>query len=424
MSTTFHSTVNTAPIQSPWTNRIEQAVLITLLAYTLLAIFTGPLRWSLGLIKLTPLVYLPQMMMLTITPIALLWEARNGISKRRAFGVLTIGFWTLTGLLQLPTAQVGFGIYVLLPLWFGLACGSTLYRHWATISQYCSYLWLAATVGIFINNFIAYPWEGYSYSVGDIEVVGSREWENIGGGKRIAGFARASFDAGLQVLLLGLITAIVQVSGYKRLFSWATTFLAIYLTTSKGIYNVFIVLTPLVLTQLKLPTIAIRPIPLVIGLIGIVLPMTPLFMQVNFYIKDPILANLTFSFWDRLNDMWPNAWKLLHELGHPLWGRGLGGIGTAQTYFESIHFNAADNLFMYWFVIGGWINLPLFIWILLRTIHLSPLRSPQEGATYCLILANLIYGITANVVESGFFALSTGLVIRAILSNHIETEKS
>ena len=51
---------------------------------------------------------------------------------------------------------------------------------------------------------------------------------------------------------------------------------------------------------------------------------------------------------------------------------GNGGLGTAQTYFETDLFNAGDNIFMYRFVVFGWITLPGFIAIILKTLRLRP----------------------------------------------------
>ena len=112
--------------------------------------------------------------------------------------------------------------------------------------------------------------------------------------------------------------------------------------------------------------------------------------------------------------MWPRAWELLHHHGHPLWGRGMGGVGTPQTYFEPDRFNAADNLFLYGFVVSGWIALPGFLLLLLSSLRLQPWRSEADTAAFCLLLATLTYGITANVVESGFFAMAAGMAVRRL----------
>lgn len=391
---------------------VQAFTLLSLLSYCLTAAITGPFRWGAGMIGITPIVYFPQVLLLCSTLMVIVWESRHGLQPLRAMTLLVIGYSILVGIFHTPIFQVLFGIYALLPFWFGLASSDIIFRHWHFVLTISKWLWFLVVSGVILNFWIAFPWEGFGYSVGDLDVVSSREWENIGGGKRLAGFSRASFDAALQALLLGLIVALGTRNLGLRLVVWCITFLSIYLTTSKGVYNMFAVLTPIVILGSRLPASLIRWWPLALGLIALFLPMTPLFMDVNFYIRNEQLSNLTYSFWDRLNDMWPNAWKLLDNQGSTLWGRGLGGIGTPQTYFESSRFNAADNIFVYWFVIFGWVALPGFLLLLLRSLRLNPWRHPVEAAGFCLLLATLVYGITANVVESGFFAIAAGMSVR------------
>jgi hypothetical protein len=391
---------------------VQALALLALLSYCATATITGPFRWAAGLVGLTPIIYFPQVLMLASTLAVVVWESRHGLQPLRAMTLLVIAYSILVGLFHKPFYQVLFGIYTLLPFWFGLSCSEIIFRHWHLVLKMSIWLWFVVVSGVILNYWIAYPWEGFGYSVGDLDVVSSREWENIGGGKRLAGFSRASFDAALQALLLGVIVVMGTRSACLRLLIWGITFLTIYMTTSKGVYNMFALLTPIVILGKKIPASAIRWWPLALGFVALLLPMTPLFMDVNFYIRDQELANLTFSFWDRLNDMWPNAWKLLENQGNSLWGRGLGGIGTPQTYFEFNRFNAADNIFVYWFVIFGWIALPGFLLLLLRSLRLNPWRDPVEAVAYCLLLATLVYGITANVVESGFFAIAAGMSVR------------
>ena len=404
-----------------WNDWVQAMTLLTLLSYGFTAAITGPFRWAASMVGLTPIVYLPQVMMLVSTLLVVTWETRHGLHPLRAMTLLVIAYAILVGLFHTPVPQVLFGIYTLLPFWFGLSCAEIIFRHWQHVIKIAWWIWAVVVVGVLLNNWITYPWEGFGYSVGDLDIVSSREWENIGGGKRLAGFSRASFDAALQALLTGLIAVLNLRPACIRSLVWGITFMTIYMTTSKGVYNMFAVLSPIVLLGARLPASAVRWWPLALGLVALLLPMTPLFMDVNFYIRDQELANLTFSFWDRLNDMWPNAWKLLENQGNALWGRGLGGIGTPQTYFESSRFNAADNIFVYWFVIFGWVALPGFLLLLLRSLRLKPTRHSVESAGFCLLLATLVYGITANVVESGFFAIAAGMAVRYLFH---ETEAS
>ena len=100
--------------------------------------------------------------------------------------------------------------------------------------------------------------------------------------------------------------------------------------------------------------------------------------------------------------------------GSVLFGRGLGGIGTAQSYFEPDLFNAGDNVYMYWFVVYGALAFPGFLLLLARSLRLKPWRGPEERLLYCLTLATVVYGMTTNVVENAFFALVCGSCVRLL----------
>jgi len=194
-------------------------------------------------------------------------------------------------------------------------------------------------------------------------------------------------------------------------------------TNSKGVLLVMVVLTPIVLLRTRLPETPLRALPALFGTVGLALPASTLMFAFNSPLKDPTLANATYSFYDRLNYMWPEAWALLSEHGNLLLGRGIGGIGTAQTYFEGSLFNAGDNLFMYWFVVFGWAALPGFVLLLMRSLRIRPFRTPKEMRFYCLLLATLVYGTMTNIVENAMSALVCGMLVRWLLSTPAGTPR-
>lgn len=393
----------------------ERFLLIACLSYVLASLLTGPMRWGLTLAHLAPLIYLPNLLVL----IGIGWQfvaetLQGGLSPLRLSGVVVIAHATVVGLLFLPPVQVGMGAYTLLPFWFGLSGGGLLLRSWSRIGAVAPWLWLVATVGVLINAVADYPWEGFGYSVGDVDIEASREWQETGGGKRLAGLARSSFDAAAQIQILAILGALHLRRAWLRVPLWFASVVAIWLTTSKGVINVFLVLSPAVLLRQRLPQLLLRPLPLAFGVLALMLPIAPLLFHFESTVNDAALANLLFSFYDRLNTMWPQAWDLIHLRGNPLFGRGLGGLGTAQSYFEPDLFNAGDNLFMYWFVVFGWIALPGFVLLLLRTLRLQPFRAATEEGVYCLVLATIVYGMTTNVVENGMFAMVCGFCVRQL----------
>lgn len=410
--------MNAAPTcvdRSPLDRWRERFLLVGCLSFVLAALLTGPMRWSLTLAHLAPLIYLPNLLVL----IGIGWQFldethRTGLSPLRLIGVVVIGHALVVGLLFLPPVQVGMGAYTLLPFWFGLCGGALLLRSWPRIGAIAPWLWLIATSGVLVNAAVDYPWEGFGYSVGDVDIEASREWQETGGGKRLAGLARSSFDAAAQIQILAILAVLHLDRVWLRVPLWFASVVAIWLTTSKGVINVFLVLSPVVLLRQHLPQLLLRPLPLAFGLVALLLPIAPLLFHFESTVNDAALANLLFSFYDRLNSMWPQAWDLIHLRGNPLFGRGIGGLGTAQSYFEPDLFNAGDNLFMYWFVVFGWIALPGFLLLLARTLRLRPFRAPTEGGVYCLVLATIVYGMTTNVVENGMFAMVCGFCVRQL----------
>jgi hypothetical protein len=393
----------------------ERFVLLAALSYVLMTVLAGPLRMYLSFADLAPLIYLPNFLL----SLAIGWQlladsCEQGFTPMKLIAVVIPFFALMVGLQFTSAVQAATGMYVLLPFWFGLVCGPVLLDRWRAVGRIVPLLWLVVVTGVLANQVFEYPWEGFGYNLGELDVEGSRQWYAQGGVKRLAGFARASFDAAVQVQIAGILLVLQTRGWFLRLLVWALTFAAIIPTNSKGILLVAVVLTPIVLLRRALPESPLRVLPIFFGSIGLALPISTLLFTFNSPLRDPALANATFSLYDRLNDMWPAAWDLLREQGQILMGRGIGGVGTAQTYFEPDLFNAGDNLFMYWFVVFGWLALPGFLLVLARSLRLRPHRDAVEMRIYCLLLAILVYGAMANIVENALSALACGLVVRCV----------
>lgn len=391
----------------------QKIILFSLLAFFLVSAFSGPTRMGLSMVGLSALTYLPNAFMLLMIGVQIILEPyEKGYRELNLIAILLALFTIVISLAFLPLKQTAMGIYVLIPFLFGIVCGPIIINHVHRISKVAAYLWAAVVTGIILNSILTYPWEGFGYSLGSLEVEGSRQWYATGGTKRLAGFGRSSFDAATQAQILGLLAVLAFRRLSVKLIIWCLTAYAIFLTTSKGILGVFIVLTPIIFFKKLLPESLLRGLPLTLGLIGISFPLSTLFFTFDSQFTNPTLANITYSYYDRLNYMWPEAWRLLSEHGNMFIGRGIGGIGTAQTYFEPSLFNAADNVFLYWFVVFGWSALPIMALILLRSLRIKPQQSDENFIIFCLLISVLVYGMLTNIVENALFALVFGLLIR------------
>lgn len=388
------------------------AIYLIMAAFCTANVVTGPLRWMFALVKLTPLIYLPTMGLLLGIAWTLFrnWQ-RHGISRLQVVTLAVLAYAVVLGLFFTPVVQVVFGVYVLLPFFFGLVAAPVILHNPEQMQRYIFILWVIACVGVLLNVLVTYPWEGFEYEVAGQSIEGAREWQSTGGGKRLAGFSRSSFDGAIQIQLLAIAFIMLRRGLLGNILIWLISGAAIFFTTSKGIYNVFLVLTPVVFLKERMPERVLRAWPLFFGLISLWLVVSTQFIDYSFSINDPFWANITFSFYDRLNNMWPEAWALIAQHGSPLLGRGFGGLGTAQTYFEPELFNAGDNLFMYWIVIFGWLALVPIIILLLASLWIRPWTRKGDSLPYALTLATIVYGITTNVVENAFFAITCGMVV-------------
>lgn len=116
-------------------------------------------------------------------------------------------------------------------------------------------------------------------------------------------------------------------------------------------------------------------------------------------LKDPVVAFALASFVERIESTWPNGFALLDLVPFPVLGRGLGGIGSAQSYFELSIFSPGDNLFVYAWVAFGALSI-LYLTLFLRTALRN--RGPfGELRTRFLFFGGIfIMGAAMNVVES------------------------
>ncbi|MEO1576872.1 MAG: hypothetical protein AAFU65_18145, partial [Pseudomonadota bacterium] len=115
----------------------ERWTLTALFLFCTLTSLAGPVRMYFSMVGLTPLIYIPNLMML----IAVGWQlvadpGRHGFSALTLISLITIGYAAVVGFMFLPTIQVAMGFYVLLPFWFGLAGAPLFARRWGEIQRF------------------------------------------------------------------------------------------------------------------------------------------------------------------------------------------------------------------------------------------------------------------------------------------------
>jgi hypothetical protein len=165
-------------------------------------ITNGPFRFYAESVGLAMMVYFPKAV---ATLLVVAWAALN-ISQGAVFFSLAMIFVAAVVAVEnsLPLPQIGFGFWVFQYLLVGVPLWSTIGRHQIYFIKSCLIGWAIAVVGVIINSQINFPWVGFEYSIGGVDIEGSREWSTFDI-DRLAGFGRASIASASQILALSLV---------------------------------------------------------------------------------------------------------------------------------------------------------------------------------------------------------------------------
>jgi O-Antigen ligase len=259
---------------------------------------------------------------------------------------------------------------------------------------------------------IRMPWVGLSYMVGDVQVVGSREW-TIEGVSRLAGLGRSSIAAGCQILFFAVFLMCFSRSRLLSLVVWACSAPAVLLTTSRSALLGYAAASAFWFLFWLFPSLYRLwkwAVPAMFALVVLV----PLIPADSFRIIESAThskAGQVASFFDRIENTWPEAFDLVATDGSFIFGRGLGGIGTAQKTFEPELENPADNLFVYLFVIFGPFSLLMLASVLVRVQRVNIQRGAAALHMICTALAVAGVGLMLNGIEDSCASIFAGMLV-------------
>lgn len=381
--------------------------------YWLTAIFIasivldGPFRYFLNKIGLINFAYVPKVLFLLALPILLIVRAKTNKGVLVGLSIVMLSlFW---GMDNLPSAkQALFGLWVLIPFMFSLLSARYILGAPGRYSDLFLIMFIIVVAGVFMNLIAHFPWTGQILEIGRHAVVNSRQWSAFGV-DRYAGFSRASFNAASQALIFATWLVATRHSKLLKLLVWFSAGAAIAVTTSKGPFGAWIVLGMFFLSNAIWRSRLIArqawvAIVSVVLALSVFLPLSTLHVRYHFADTSLTTQFLFNSFGQRLNWMWPNSLRLLR---HPIeWivGRGLGGIGAPQQYFEPIRYLAADNLFVYLCVDLGLPGAFLVLSYPFFRIASAFLRERRMVLPFALLMAVITYGVVVNVLEDSLLS--------------------
>lgn len=428
----MNHTYTLPPTHSPHPTSIKVwriACAVSTLAFLITQVFGGLIRWVLDMIGAAALAYIPNLMMLCCIGFILFYELRfQLIGVGSIFFLCLLALSIIVGFYNIGNIkQVIFGLWVLTPFLFGLACAPAITTNFNNQHIILLLLMLIAGGGVVVHSLVELPWVGLSYTVGGVELEGAREWQTTGGSQRLSGFARSSFDVAGQVILLASLLSLHLKSGWLRVLLWCLCTYAISLSTSKGILLALLmtIIASEALIRAKLLWIQL------IFLAGIFWLFLPPILGWAFDWSEAARTDidnpLYGSFIDRMNDMWPRALELITLHGQLILGRGLGGIGVPVSIYEPLLANAGDNVFVYCLVILGFISIPLFFigFIMVFKMGNHFYRHEVKDVIVLAVIINW-YGGVSNILEHAVLGFAMGIVCRYLsltFSGEIQTNK-
>lgn len=395
----------------PYESRVD-LIRLSIFVYLTTFVVEAPLRWLLAELGLGPLIYLRDGI-----PLALLARylflflagkyVAVGIVFMSLFGATCFfaSIWFGLGLFQ-----VMFGVKVLLPLAVGFCYSESVASILLFGIRYFRFLLLVTFFGLALDYFLPLPWEGMVMDVGVTSVSVGRVWY-AGDFQRLSGFARTSFDAAM----FAVVCYVVSASERKMLqssFFWLVAAISIVLTTTKGIILAFMVATLIFAGDMISRSLSIfvgKTLSIFAILGGVVLPAISLVVQPKMVFSSFLERAFLYSFYDRMINTWPQALFRLDEPWLILFGRGFGGIGAAQAYFDPWNFNPADNVYVYVVSMFGLVGLFSFLFAFLRFISSVSAETPL--VVRVLLVVVLFYGITTNLIDNAWFGLLIGLLL-------------
>lgn len=392
-----------------WCEIEGKFVVFVTLIFLLFRTLDAPIRYSLYKLGLTPLSFLPNTLILLVIVLYLFKAILNlRINRSVLFVVVIFCYSVISSYIFIGNIQQTLlGLYGILPFFFGVVSSNIFVDNFNRFKLFIVICWCISVVGIFLSVFITFPWVGFSYERLGVDVEGTREWASFGI-PRVAGFSRSSFEAAIFVLIFMMMQLVLTKHKLIRFITLFVSGIVIISTTTKGIIAAYFILTLYILTRSYRALWVLLSILMLA--IMIALPVSTLFVHYNLSLSDVFIKFLLASFEDRLLNTWPIGFDLLTKHGSYLLGRGFGGIGGAQQFFEKSIYSAADNLFLYLYVSFGVGSFFVLFHFLKRTVVLARADdTPLNVFFFLLSLSVITFGMTANVIESPLYGYLIGM---------------
>jgi len=406
--------------------KLGQVAVILFIIFIAFEIFSGVLRFALDKIGIVYFIYLPKLFGLAFC-LTIFLVAIKRFKVRRGSLVLFLALTTaaFVGLTYTGCKQLLFGIWSASPFLFSFFSYPFI-RNYLTernIFRWSLLALLTALCGFIINYlYPTVPWMGYIYNIGGTNIEGMREWVVLDY-QRIGGFSRGSFSLAYQIVLFGLIVYYYSKSKIKSFILFLILLSAILFTTMKTAFVVFMGVSIICSLYVRINKTYLRRIflciPLLLLIAGCYLPLLSYKSDLTLGIDSIESKVLLGSLEDRLINTWPNFIAMIDSEGSLIFGRGLGGVGSATFYWESALNNPIDNLYLYIYGVFGVFGVLILFLASLELLSFAKTKSHLNDLFFILVVALMFIGIAFSSIEGdGLTSLFFGISMAHISSTY------
>lgn len=386
---------------------MQSVLSYSLAVYLLFYVFEGFIRYGFNLAGADGLIFIRDALLIVPIIILLVQQfLRRQVHPAYSIFILVILVHGLVMVLNIGSVMaVCYSIKMLMTLLAGALLADRLFRPSRIMLMLVFLMWAVSFTGIALDKYyMEFPWTGIETIIDDIKVEISRDWQIAGEDKRAGGFMRSSINAATIVPLLAIILMFNLRRRYLRILVALLTVPALVWTTQKG---------PIIAYLLTLTMLAIsyrRPIPIlrvgVCAMLTLAVGLPIILSGVPMPTSEGVFS--FSSFYQRIEEMWPQAWQWIHLHEAFPFGVGLGGISGAQRLYALNDMNAADNMFILMYAYFGMMSF-----VYLGFIGLVALRIPNDGSRSATqAMASLVYllgyGIVISLLEDQMASLFLG----------------
>lgn len=403
------NTTKTFTLSDTW----NIALLLCLASY----IFDAPIRFLLSVIHIESAIYLRDITLAAIIISSTISWIIGKTKSNSLTPIYLISLHLLWGIINLPSiAQPIVGLKILLIYITGIICYETYRTRTEQYHKLFNIAYIISAAGVLYNYFLPMPWTGMTFASAAGDVTINKEWYTAGI-QRIAGLARSSTETSaiLAILSAPLITS-RKTNIYCKLTIYITTLALISITTTKGGVIAWLAIGTLLPFTNHQSTK--KPIYFTIwafACIGLAIPALIYAYDIRLTTNSN-LSWLLSSFADRINRMWPEALANIQNHGSLIFGRGLGGIGFAQSFGESNRFNSADSVMLYIYATFGIPGIIYTAHIINKFNSKIQKFEPEIAQTMLVwILYWFVYGVVGNNFETPLLLFIGGLISGAAL---------